>query len=49
MVFIIFFCLGTTLYGLANFLPSIVNQLGYSPNHSQLLSVGPYAGSFVSQ
>ena len=49
MIFIIFFMLGTTLYGLANFLPSIVNQLGYSPNHSQLLSVGPYAGGFVGE
>ncbi|PPQ79807.1 hypothetical protein CVT24_003587 [Panaeolus cyanescens] len=29
--------------GLINFLPSIVNQLGFSPTTSQLLTVGPYA------
>uniref|UniRef100_A0A8H7Y4K6 Major facilitator superfamily (MFS) profile domain-containing protein n=2 Tax=Psilocybe cubensis TaxID=181762 RepID=A0A8H7Y4K6_PSICU len=45
-MFIIFFMLGTTLYGLALFLPSIVNQLGFSPNKSQLLSVGPFAAGF---
>lgn len=47
LVFIFFFMLGTTLYGLALFLPSIVNQLGFSPTHTQLLSVGPFAASFV--
>ncbi|KAL0571337.1 hypothetical protein V5O48_010619 [Marasmius crinis-equi] len=47
MVFVMFYMVGTTLYGLALFLPSIVNQLGYSPNQSQLLSVGPYAGGFI--
>jgi len=46
MVFIIFFMVGTTLYGLALFLPSIVNQLGFSPTKSQLLSVGPFATAF---
>ncbi|PPQ69365.1 hypothetical protein CVT26_002520 [Gymnopilus dilepis] len=49
MVFIIFFMIGTTLYGLALFLPSIVNQLGFSATKTQLLSVGPFAaGFFVS-
>ncbi|KDR77102.1 hypothetical protein GALMADRAFT_428725 [Galerina marginata CBS 339.88] len=49
LVFIIYFMGGTNLYGLALFLPSIVNQLGFSPNHTQLLSVGPFAaGFFVS-
>ncbi|KAI0057283.1 MFS general substrate transporter [Artomyces pyxidatus] len=38
---------GVTLYGLANFTPTIVNALGYSANHAQLLSVPPYACSFV--
>ncbi|KAF9529639.1 MFS general substrate transporter [Crepidotus variabilis] len=47
MVFIMFFLVGTTLYGLALFLPSIVAQLGYSKNRTQLLSVGPFAGGFV--
>ncbi|KAF9038143.1 MFS general substrate transporter [Panaeolus papilionaceus] len=46
MVFIIFFMTGTTLYGLALFLPSIVKQLGFSANKSQLLSVGPFAAGF---
>ncbi|KAF8817606.1 MFS general substrate transporter [Phlegmacium glaucopus] len=49
MVFIMFFMVGTTLYGLALFLPSIVSQLGFSPNKTQLLSVGPFAvGFFVT-
>jgi hypothetical protein len=38
---------GTTLYGLALFLPSIVNQLGYSATRTQLISVGPFALAFV--
>ncbi|KAF9267380.1 MFS general substrate transporter [Marasmius fiardii PR-910] len=47
MVFVLFYMTGTTLYGLALFLPSIVNQLGYTPNESQLLSVGPFAAGFL--
>jgi len=46
LVFIMFFMLGTMLFGLALFLPSIVNQLGYSRAETQLLSVGPFAGGF---
>lgn len=46
MVFVMFYMMGTTLYGLALFLPSIVNQLGFSPNQTQLLSVGPFAAGF---
>uniref|UniRef100_A0A8H7XRX8 Major facilitator superfamily (MFS) profile domain-containing protein n=1 Tax=Psilocybe cubensis TaxID=181762 RepID=A0A8H7XRX8_PSICU len=38
---------GVNLFGLALFLPSIVNQLGFSPNHTQLLSVGPFAVGFA--
>ncbi|KAF8962023.1 MFS general substrate transporter [Flammula alnicola] len=45
-VFVMFFMIGTNLYGLALFLPSIVNQLGFSPSKSQLLSVGPFAAGF---
>ncbi|KAH9994533.1 MFS general substrate transporter [Russula compacta] len=38
---------GVTLYGLANFTPTIVSGLGHSPSHAQLLTVPPYACSFV--
>ncbi|THV07792.1 MFS general substrate transporter [Dendrothele bispora CBS 962.96] len=46
LVFAMFYMLGTNLYGLALFLPSIVNQLGFDANQSQLLSVGPFAAGF---
>lgn len=50
IIFIIMsFIFGTTIYGLALFLPSIVNQLGFSPNKAQLLSVGPFAAGFIGQ
>lgn len=38
---------GVMLFGLANFVPTIVNALGFSPTHSQLLAAPPYACSFV--
>ncbi|KAH9029060.1 MFS general substrate transporter [Lactarius pseudohatsudake] len=38
---------GATIYGLAYFTPTIVNALGHSPNRTQLLTVPPYACSFV--
>lgn len=38
---------GSTLYALAYFLPTIVASLGYTANHAQLMSVPPYAVSFV--
>lgn len=38
---------GVTLYGLAYFTPTIVSALGHSPNRTQLLTVPPYACSFV--
>jgi len=44
--FVMLFMDGTMLYGLAFFLPSIVNQLGFSPVNSQLLSAGPFAAGF---
>jgi O-antigen/teichoic acid export membrane protein len=47
MVFIMFFMMGTTLYGLAFFLPSIVGQLGFSDNKTQILSVGPFVVGFI--
>ncbi|KAF8815171.1 MFS general substrate transporter [Phlegmacium glaucopus] len=46
MVFIMFFFAGAMLLGLAFFLPSIVLQLGFSPEKTQLLSVGPFATGF---
>jgi hypothetical protein len=47
ILFIMLFFDGTTLYGLANFSPSIVKQLGFSAVKSQLLSVGPFAAGFL--
>ncbi|KAI0689464.1 major facilitator superfamily domain-containing protein [Cytidiella melzeri] len=38
---------GATLRGLAYFLPSIVASLGYTSNEAQLMSVPPFAASFV--
>ena len=38
---------GTTLLGLALFLPTIVSELGFSPTKTQLVSVGPFATGFV--
>ena len=49
IVFIMSFMVGTTLFGLALFLPSIVSQLGFSPNKTQLLSVGPFAAGFFGE
>uniref|UniRef100_A0A8H7XU46 Major facilitator superfamily (MFS) profile domain-containing protein n=1 Tax=Psilocybe cubensis TaxID=181762 RepID=A0A8H7XU46_PSICU len=43
------FFLGVNSSGLAYFLPSMVNQLGFSPNETQLLSVGPFAAAFASK
>ena len=49
MVFMMYFMVGTALYGLAFFLPSIVHGLGFSPNKTQLLSVGPFAAAFFGE
>jgi hypothetical protein len=46
IIFIVSFMLGTCLYGLALFLPSIVSELGFSRKKTQLLSVGPFAVGF---
>ena len=47
MFLIMGFIHSTMASGLAFFLPSIVNQLGFSANVTQLLSAGPFAaGSF---
>ena len=49
MLFIMFFLDGAMLYGLALFLPSIVSELGFSPNKTQLLSVGPFGAGFFGE
>ena len=49
MVTIMVFMVGTMGYGLAVFLPSIVSQLGFSPNATQLLSVGPSMAGFIGE
>ncbi|PPQ66134.1 hypothetical protein CVT24_000221 [Panaeolus cyanescens] len=41
------FIVGFLVAGLVTFLPSIVNQLGFSSTTSQLLTVGPYAVAFI--
>lgn len=46
IVFVMFYMIGTTLYGLGLFLPSQVKQLGFSATKTQLLSVGPFAAGF---
>ena len=46
VLLIMFFMEGTSLYGLAFFLPSIVDQLGFGVNKTQLLSVGPFVIGF---
>ncbi|KAI0687813.1 MFS general substrate transporter [Cytidiella melzeri] len=38
---------GVTLFGLANFTPTIVGALGFNATQTQLLTVPPYACSFV--
>ena len=47
MVSVMNFMTGMMVYGLAIFIPSIVNELGFSPNATQLLSVGPFAAGFL--
>ena len=42
-----FFFSGSRLYGLAYFIPSIIRDMGYSPVNTQLMSVPPYATTFV--
>ena len=49
MVSTMAFMTGMMGYGLAIFLPSIVSQLGFSPNASQLLSVGPFVAGFIGE
>ncbi|KAF8817607.1 MFS general substrate transporter [Phlegmacium glaucopus] len=46
LLLVMFFFAGTMFFGLALFLPSIVRQLGFSPNKTELLTVGPFATGF---
>ena len=39
----------TMAYGLGLFLPSIVNEFGFSPNTTQLMSAGPFAAGFFGE
>jgi hypothetical protein len=49
VVVIMSFMVGTMVYGLAVFMPSIISQLGFSPNTTQLLSVGPFTAGFIGK
>jgi hypothetical protein len=49
IVTIMLFMTGMMAYGLALFLPSIVNELGFGTTKTQLLSVGPFAAGFVGE
>jgi hypothetical protein len=49
IVAIMAFMSGTMAYGLSVFLPSIVSQLGFSRNTTQLLSVGPFMAGFFRE
>ena len=49
IVFVMMFMTGMMGYGLAIFLPSIVNQLGFSPNVTQLLSAGPFMVGYIGE
>lgn len=42
------FCNGTSLFGLANFAPSIVQSMGYQGTKTQLFSVPPFAIAFFA-
>jgi MFS transporter, ACS family, DAL5 transporter family protein len=47
IMFVVGFLLGTIIFGLALFMGSILNELGFTPTRSQLLGAGPFgAGVF---
>jgi cyanate permease len=46
-VFVIMFCSGCAVFGLAFFAPSIVLGMGFSPIRTQLMTVPPFAIAFV--
>ena len=43
------FCIGTMLFSIAYFTPSIVQSLGYTSSRAQLMSVPPFVVSFFSE
>ena len=49
IILIIAFLTGTGFYGVTLFLPSIVRQLGFGPNKTQLLSAGPSLAGFIGE
>ena len=49
IVLIMEFMNGMMIFGSTFFLPSIINELGFSPNKTQLLSVGPYATATLGE
>lgn len=42
-----FHTVGVPISSLGSFLPTIINELGYTPAQTQLLSIPPYVGSFI--
>ena len=42
-----FHTIGVPISSLGSFLPTIINELGYTPAQTQLLSIPPYVGSFI--
>lgn len=42
-----FHTVGVPISSLGTFLPTIINELGYTPAQTQLLSIPPYIGTFV--
>lgn len=46
-VFVVMFCSGCAVFGLAFFAPSIVLGMGFSPVRTQLMVVPPFAVAFV--
>ena len=46
IIFIVSFLMGTCIFGLVLFPPSIVSELGLSRKKTQLRSVGPFAVGF---
>jgi len=46
ILFIVLFMKGAALNGMASFLPSVVNGLGFSPSQTPLFTAGPFAVGF---
>lgn len=42
-----FHTISVSISALGSFLPTIINELGYTPAQTQLLSIPPYIGSFI--